>query len=112
MKRVTDAFRPMDPDIRGQMSIGAHHPCLETSANGIVKMHYLRKAVDASIGPPRASCSDRLTRNLAQRCFQCLLHRGDSQMGLSLPTVVVPAMVFNSRRNTATRGKGCIREPQ
>lgn len=108
MKRITDAFRPMDPDIRGQMSIRAHHPCLETSANGIVKMHDLRKTVDASIGPPRADCSDRLTRNLAQCCFKRLLHRGDTQVGLSLPTVVVPAVVFNPRRNTTTRGEGCI----
>ena len=59
MKRTTDALRPMDSDIRGQMSVCSHHPSLKTSTNGIVKMHYLRKTMDAGIGSPRADCSDR-----------------------------------------------------
>ena len=69
-------------------------------------MHYLGKAVHSGIGPSGAGGSNRLTGNLSERSLKRFLHRGDTQLRLSLPAVIVPSMVFNPRRNAATRRKG------
>ena len=69
-------------------------------------MHDLGKAVHTGICPTCAGGSNRLAGNLTERRLKRFLHRGDTQLRLSLPAVIVPSMVFNPRRNAATRRKG------
>lgn len=69
-------------------------------------MYDLGKTVHAGIGPACAGGSNRLAGNLTERRLKRLLYRGNTQMRLSLPAVIVPPVVFNSSRNAATRSKG------
>ena len=110
MKSIDNVLSPMDPDIVRQVSVRTHYPRLEAPASRVVEMHYLGKAVHSGIGPSGAGGSNRLTGNLSERSLKRFLHRGDIQMRLSLPTVIVPPVVFNPRRNATTRRKGRIRE--
>jgi len=106
MEGFSNVLGPMDPDVVGQMSVCAHHLCLQTPASRVVEMHHLGKAVHAGIRPACTGGSNRFTGNLTQRCLKRFLHRGNTQMWLSLPAVIVPSVVFNPRRNAATRSKG------
>lgn len=106
MEAFSNVLGPMDPDVVGQVSVCAHHPCLEAPASRVVEMHDLSKAVHTGISPPCAGGSNRLAGNFTERCLKRLLHRGNTQMRLSLPAVIVPSVVFNPRRNAATRSKG------
>ena len=106
MEGVSNVLGPMDPDVGGQVSVCAHHPCLKTPASWVVEMYDLGKTVHAGIGPACAGGSNRLAGNLTERRLKRLLYRGNTQMRLSLPAVIVPPVVFNSSRNAATRSKG------
>ena len=106
MEGFSNVLGPMNPDVVGQVSVGAHHPCLEAPASRVVEMHDLAKTVHTGISSACAAGSDRLAGNHTERCLKRLLHCGNTQMTLSLPAVIVPPVVFNPRRNATTRSKG------
>ena len=112
VKFFTHFLRPMNSDIRRQVTICSHDPSLKASANGIIKMHHLSKTVNPGVSSTSACCPNRFPGDLLKGCLQSLLHRGNSEVGLGLPTMVVTAVVLNSRRDTRVDGQWRIRQSQ
>ena len=100
MKCLTHFLRPMDPDIRWQVPVCPHDPGLKASADGVIKMHHLSKTVNPGVSSTSTRRPHRFPGDLLKRCLQSLLHRGNSQVWLGLPTMVVTTVVLNSRRDT------------
>ena len=112
VKGVTHFQRPMDPDICWQVTVCSHDPGLEAPANGVIKMHYLCETVHSGIGAASARCPHRFPGDLLKGRLQRLLHRGNTEMRLGLPTMVVTAVVLNPCRDTRAGRQWRIRQSQ
>ena len=112
MKCLTHFLRPMDPDVRWQVPVCPHDPGLKASADGVIKMHHLSKTMHPSVSSTSAGSPHRFAGNLLKGRLQRLLHRGNSQVGLGLPTVVMTAVVLNSGRDTRAGRQWQIRQYQ
>ena len=112
VKCFTHFLRPMDPDICWQVTVCSHDPGLKASADGVIKMHYLSETVHPGVSSTGACCPHRFPGDLLEGRLQRLLHRGNSQVRLGLPPMVVTAMVLNSGRDTRAGRQWQIRQSQ
>ena len=112
VKSLAHFLRPMNSDIRRKVTICSPDPGLKASADGIIKMHHLSKTVNPSVSSTSARCPQRFPGDLLKGCLKSLLHRRNSQVGLGLPTMVVTAVVLNSRRDTRADRQWRIRQSQ
>ena len=112
VKSLTHFLRPMNSDIHRQVPVCPHDPGLKAPADRVIKMHHLRKTMNPGVGSTSASCPDRFSGDLLKGCLQRLLHRGNTQVRLSLPAMVMTAMVLNPRRDARAGRQWRIRQSQ
>ncbi len=79
--------RPGHTDIRGQVGVGAHHPCFQRALHRGVEMHHLAAGMNGSVGTAGADHPDRLGGNLRQGALQRFLH-GRHAGFLALPATI------------------------
>ena len=86
----------MKADVIRQMSISAHDPSFDAAADWVVKVDDLGKPMYTSICSARTRYRNRRASDERQRLLERFLSGGNLEVWLSLPAMIVPAMVLNS----------------
>ncbi|CGW51061.1 Uncharacterised protein [Salmonella enterica subsp. enterica serovar Typhi] len=101
VKIIRYSFHPAHGNVTRQIRIYPQRPCRIFAQCGRFEMDNLPGAVNAGIGAPGAEHVNRFICHLRERFFQLFLHA--AHFILTLPAIILAAVVLNTQRNFIDR---------